>query len=157
MEGVQISRHFKTDISCFDCGIYVTLFIHKTAIVHLEVMMTSSIGNIFRVTGPLCEEFTGHHKGQWRRALMFSLICARTNRWIKQFSWGWWFETPSRSSWRHCNGTDDDAPLHWSKHTTCPLWGCRTLRREIMARWSPVILSLFALNIISIRDSVAVI
>ena len=24
------------------------------------VMMTSSNGNIFRVTGPLCEEFTGH-------------------------------------------------------------------------------------------------
>ena len=37
----------------------------------------------------------GHtHKGQWRRALMFSLTCA---------SWGWWFEMPSRSLWRHCN------------------------------------------------------
>ena len=42
------------------------------------------------------------HKGQWRRALMFSLICALKKRWSKQ-SWGWWFETPSRSSWRHCN------------------------------------------------------
>ena len=37
------------------------------------------------------------HKGQWRGALMFSLICA-----CKQ-SWGCWFETPSRSLWRHCN------------------------------------------------------
>ena len=49
-------------------------------------MMTSSNGN-FRVTGPLCGEFTGHrwippHKGQWRRALMFSLICARINGWV---------------------------------------------------------------------------
>ena len=26
------------------------------------------------------------------------------NRWTKQ-SWGWWFETPSRSFWRHCNAT----------------------------------------------------
>ena len=42
--------------------------------------MTSSNENIFRVTGHLCEEFTGH-KGQWRGALMFSLICA----WIKQW------------------------------------------------------------------------
>ena len=25
-----------------------------------EIMMTSSNGNIFRVTGPLCGEFTGH-------------------------------------------------------------------------------------------------
>ena len=43
-------------------------------------MMMSSNGNIFRVTGDLCEEFTGPrwippHKGQWRRALVFSLIC----------------------------------------------------------------------------------
>ena len=41
------------------------------------------LGNIFRVTGHLCGEFTGHrwipHKGQWRRALMFSLICVWIN------------------------------------------------------------------------------
>ena len=37
------------------------------------------------------------HKGQWREALKFSLICARIN------SWGWWFETLSCSLWRHCN------------------------------------------------------
>ena len=42
------------------------------------------------------------HKAQWRGALMFSLICALNKRLSKQ-SWGWWFETPSRSSWRHCN------------------------------------------------------
>ena len=42
-------------------------------------MMTSSNGNIFRVPGLLCGEFTGHHKGQWREALMFSLICACIN------------------------------------------------------------------------------
>ena len=46
-------------------------------------MMTSSKGNIFRVTGRLCGEFTGpRHKGQWRGALMFSLICARIKGWI---------------------------------------------------------------------------
>ena len=42
------------------------------------------------------------HKGQWRGALMFSLICASNKRLSKQ-SWGWWFETPSRSLWHHCN------------------------------------------------------
>ena len=42
-------------------------------------MMMSSSGNIFRVTGPLCREFTG---GQWRRALMFSLICTWINGWV---------------------------------------------------------------------------
>ena len=35
-----------------------------------ESMMTSSNGNIFRVTGHLCG-----HKGHWRRALMLPLIC----------------------------------------------------------------------------------
>ena len=42
------------------------------------------------------------HKGQWRGALMFSGICALNKRLSKQ-SWGWWFEAPSRSLWRHCN------------------------------------------------------
>ena len=43
-------------------------------------MMTSSNENIFRVSGPLCGEFTSddrwipHTRGQWRGALMFSLI-----------------------------------------------------------------------------------
>ena len=68
------------------------------------IMMTSSNGNIFRVTGPLCGEFTAHspHKGQGRGALLFSLICALNKQLSKQ-SWGWWFETPSHSLWRHCN------------------------------------------------------
>ena len=46
-----------------------------------QCMMTSSKGNIFRVTGPLCEgkhrsPVDSHHKGQWRGALMFSLMSA---------------------------------------------------------------------------------
>ena len=43
-------------------------------------MMTSSNGNIFWVTGPLCREFTDHpHKDQWRGAVMFSLISTWIN------------------------------------------------------------------------------
>ena len=51
-------------------------------------MMTSSKGNIFRVTGHLCGEITGHrwipriYKGQWRGALMFYLIYAWKNGWV---------------------------------------------------------------------------
>ena len=48
--------------------------------------MTSSNGNIFRVTGPLRGEFTGPvnspHRGQWRGALMFSLICVWIKGWV---------------------------------------------------------------------------
>ena len=50
------------------------------------IVMTSSNGNIFRVTGPLCGEFTGPgdfpHNGQWRGALMFSLIWVWINDWV---------------------------------------------------------------------------
>ena len=46
-----------------------------------RVMVTSSNGNIFRVTDPLLREFTGH-KGQWRGALTFSLIYVWTNGWV---------------------------------------------------------------------------
>ena len=38
------------------------------------------------------------HKGQWRGALMFPLICA-----LNKQSWGWWSETPSHPLWRQCN------------------------------------------------------
>ena len=49
-----------------------------------HTMMTSSNGNIFNVTGPFVMGIHGSpvdspHKGQWRGALMFSLICAWTN------------------------------------------------------------------------------
>ena len=43
---------------------------------------------IFRATGHLCGEFTGlrwiprTYKGQWRGALMFSLICTWINGWV---------------------------------------------------------------------------
>ena len=61
----------------------------------LYILMTSSNGNIFRVTGHLCGEITGHRwiprTSQWDRALKFSLICPIIKRLSKQW-WGWWFE-----------------------------------------------------------------
>ena len=64
-------------------------------------IMTSN-GNIFRVTGPLCGEFTGHRWIPAQRPVtqsfdVFFRLC------LGKQSWGWWFETPSRSLWRHCN------------------------------------------------------
>ena len=58
----------------------------------------------FRVTGPLCGEFIGHWWIPLTRASDAVLWCFlwSAKRLSKQ-SWGWWFETPSRSLWRHCN------------------------------------------------------
>ena len=49
---------------------------------HPYDMMTSSNGNIFRVTGHLCGEFNSPHKGQWLGALVFSLISVWINDWV---------------------------------------------------------------------------
>ena len=61
-------------------------------------MMTSSNGNIFRVTGPLCGEFTGHRWIPLAKASDTELWCYL---WL---SWGWLYETPSCPLWLHCNG-----------------------------------------------------
>ena len=46
-------------------------------------MMMSSNGSIFRVTVHLCvEPVNSPYKGQWRGALMFSLICVRIIGWV---------------------------------------------------------------------------
>ena len=50
-------------------------------------MMTSSNGNIFHITGPLRRGIhqspvNSPHKGQWCRALMFSLICDWIYSWV---------------------------------------------------------------------------
>ena len=79
-------------------------------VVYLEVqvstMMTSSNGNIFRVTGPLCGEFTGPGEFPTQRPVTRSFdvfFDLRLNKRLSKQSWGWWFEKPSWSLWRQCN------------------------------------------------------
>ena len=76
-------------------------------------MMTSSNGNIFRVIPPLRGEFTGH---RWIPRTMASdaelcfLFNMRLNKRLSKQSWGWWFETPSCSLWRHPWHSSQAAP-----------------------------------------------
>ena len=90
--------------------------------------MTSSNGNIFRVTGPLCGEFTGPGELPTQRPVtrsfdVFFDLCLN-NRLSKQ-PWGWWFETPAWSLWRHRNdyfqGTCSIRCSPWS-HYLSQLW-----------------------------------
>ena len=75
-------------------------------------MMTSSNGNMFRVTGfcarnspvtvgnsPVTGEFPSH-RPVTRSYVFFDL---RLNKRLSKQSKRRWFETPSRSLWRHCN------------------------------------------------------
>ena len=69
-------------------------------------MMTSSNGNIFRVTGPLCGEFTGPGEFPTQRPVTRSfdvLFDLRLNKRLSKQPWGWWFETSSWSLWRQRN------------------------------------------------------
>ena len=74
--------------------------------VWIQIMMTSSNGNIFRVTGSLCGEFTGPGEFPTQRPVTRSFdvyFDLRLNKPLSKQPWGWWFETLSRSLWRHRN------------------------------------------------------
>ena len=69
-------------------------------------MMTSSNGNIFRVTGPLCGEFTGPGEFPTQRPVTRSFdvfFDLRPNKRLSKQWRGWWFETLSLPFWRHRN------------------------------------------------------
>ena len=119
-------RAFSSVILIFVCMLHVlvgtTLFLHwrsrRACICCSQMMrrmnsewfqfltMTSSNGNIFRVTGPLCGEFTGPGDFPTQRPATRSFdvfFDLRLNKRLSKQPWGWWFETPSWSLWRQCN------------------------------------------------------
>ena len=70
--------------------------------------MTSSNESIFRVTGPLCGEFTGDRWTPLTKASDAELWCLfhlRLNNRLSKQSRRRLFETPSRSLWHRCNVT----------------------------------------------------
>ena len=76
------------------------------SLTHRACMMTSSNGNIFRVTGPLCGEFTGPGEFPTQRPVTRSFdvfFDLRLNKRLSKQPWGWWFEAPSWSLWRQYN------------------------------------------------------
>ena len=69
-------------------------------------MKTSSNGNIFSVTRLLCGEFTDHGEFPAQRSVTRRFDVFFDLRLNQQLSKQWrrrWFETPSHSSWHHCN------------------------------------------------------
>ena len=81
--------------------------------------MTSSNGNIFRVTGSLCGEFTGPGEFPTQRPVTQSFdvfFNLRLNKRLSKQPWGWWFETLSWSLWRQCKDTSAWQSLIWRQH-----------------------------------------
>ena len=80
---------------------------HNALIKALIYMMTSSNGNIFRVTGPLSGKFIGHRWFPLTKASdaeLWFYYLGLNNRLSKQFTRRW-FDTPSCSLWHHYNLT----------------------------------------------------
>ena len=70
------------------------------------IMMTSSNGNIFHVTGHLCGELTGQRwfpRTKASDAELWYFFDLRLNKRLSKQSRGWWLETPSHPWWRHRN------------------------------------------------------
>ena len=119
-------------------------------------MMTSSNGNIFRVTGPLCGEFTGHRwilrvTGTKPVTRSFDVFFdLRMNKRLSKQSWGWWFETPSRPLWRHCNALVMSASLCRRQTKQSGTLGVYCSRHDTKAHTSQIIV-LWIRNYINLK------
>ena len=84
--------------------------------------MTSSNGNIFRITGHLCgnSPVTGKFPSQRPVTRSFDVFFyLRLNKRMSKQWWGWWFEIPSHPRWRQCN-----AFLGPNKSEVCSMRSC---------------------------------
>ena len=92
-------------ISCPFCGDIDPYFTLKDEL-WISFMMTSSNGNIFRVTGHLggnslvTGEFPAQRPVTWSFDVFLDLHLKKQ---LSKQSWGWWFEKPSRPLWCHYN------------------------------------------------------
>ena len=86
-------------------------------------MMTSSNGDIFRVTGPLCGNSPVPGEFPAQRPVTRScdvFVDLRLNKRLSKQSWGWWFETLSGPLWRHSN--EQSEPFIESNMAVNPWW-----------------------------------
>ena len=122
----MLRLHYKNNAVSFRTAHYVPLFVKLNCCRyrwpsgspwwHHQMETFSALLTIHRspVNSP--------HKGQWRGC--FFVICA-----LNKQSWGWWFETPSRSLWRHCNNKSAKYILSESHGLGLLTWSC--LRRVV--------------------------
>ena len=99
----------------------------------LSYMMTSSNGNIFRVTGPLWGETTGHRSILHTKPVTRSfdvLSDLRLNKQLSKQSWGWRFETPSSPLWRHCH-VDTLRPGQDGRHFADDIFKCIFFNKDL--------------------------
>ena len=109
---------------------------HRRTWRHRTTWWRHQIGNILRVIGPLRGEFTGHHIKASDAELWCFFFHLRLNKQLSKQSWGWWFETPSRSLWPNCSLT---SPPPWFKMDAISMqfvktnpWSCDAVRTLVL-------------------------
>ena len=113
-------------LACFWKSTFWYLVSHRKAIspTHGFCMMASPNGNIFALQAicagisPVTGEFPAQRPVTRTFDVFFNL---RLNKRMSEQWWGWWFETPSRSLWHHCNGLNmyDSVYLIMPPISTC--------------------------------------
>ena len=82
------------------------------------------------------------HKGQWREALMFSLICAWINSSVNNR------KAPSRSLWRHCNIHSELASVWMDHNYTTARRFCRVymiiIRKSLRTKFSSRYINMYS-------------
>ena len=94
--------------------------------------MTSSNGNFFRVTGPLCWDFTGHRWIPLTKASDAEIWCffdLRLDKRSNKQSRRRWFQTPSCSLWRHSNA------MGFRDRCQHSLYSCRFVLKQVSQRY----------------------
>ena len=86
------------------------------------------------------------HKGQWRGA-SFDL---RLNKRLSKQSWGWWFETPSRPLWRHCNGKLANSSI--TQYTVTREWSYFILILSYLRYTGPVAKIFVSILVLSLHN-----
>ena len=98
--------------------------------------MTSSNGNIFRVTGPLCWQFTGPGDFPTQRPVTRSFdvfFDLRLNKRLSKQPWGWWFEMLSCPLWRYRNALYQF--IFRLKRTNCHACGVTVTPQLLRSMW----------------------
>ena len=119
----------------------------------MVITMTTSNGNIFRVTG-LCagnSPVTGEFPAKRPVTRSFEVFVGlRPNKRLSKQSRSWWFETPSHPLWRHSN--DHGVLITHSSKIVCIAFViiCISLDNDVVYHYGDVVMGTVASQITSL-------
>ena len=101
-------------ISCNDCWCMLKIHVGSFLTWWRQQMETfSALLAICADNSPVPGELSAQRPVTRSFDIFFDL---RLNGWLNKQSWGWWFETPSRPSWRHSNGIYHFGVMTWNTY-----------------------------------------